>query len=374
MPPHAGPATANPIRPAGRCPLVHRLGPLLEDADRALVVGLGGGGDVVGTIPTKHLLEAHGVEAVLGGAAWQRKPHDPHPGPRPIAHFDHVEVLDPPDADVPPTAALAGPRTRTRDGHPYPEAVVADLLGGPTVLVDITRGPDGVASGLRAALDRLDADLVVGVDVGGDLLADGTELGLRSPLCDSVMAAGIAALDGGPDRDDADGDGDPQEGDRRAVLASFGLCADGELTLDEVLAHLTSLRKAGGYLGSWPLPRPAAEEMDRCLREVPSEASRIPLLAFRGERGDVPIRHGTTHAVAHAGSTLTHFLDPGPFLAWSPMQRAIAGAADLVAANEALHDLGVERTELDIEEWMEARGATRYTDVPRGGDDGGETG
>lgn len=336
---------------------MHRLGPLLEDADRAVVVGLGGGGDVVGTIPTKHLLGAHGVEATLGGAAWQRKPHDPHPGPRPIGDFDRAEVLGRPDADPPPTAALAGPRTRTKDGHPYPEAVVADLLGGPTLLVDITRGPDGVASGIRAAMDHLDADLVVGVDVGGDLLADGTEPGLRSPLCDSVMAAGIAALDEGPD------------GDRRAVLASFGLCADGELTLDEVLGHLASLRKAGGYLGCWPMPRPAAEEMDRCLREVPSEASRIPLLAFRGERGDVPIRHGTTHAVAHAGSTLTHFVDPGPFRAWSPMQRAVDGAADLVAANEALHDLGVERTELDIEEWMEARGATRYTDVPRGGDD-----
>lgn len=339
-------------------PAVHRLLPLLEDADRALVVGLGGGGDVVGTIPTRHLLAAHGVEAILGGAAWQRKPHDPKPGPRAIAEFEDVEPLGGGEGkaggeagDAPPTAALAGPGTRTRDGHVYPEATVADLLGGPTVLVDITRGPDGVAAGLEAAMARLDADLVVGVDVGGDLLADGTEPGLRSPLCDSVMAAGIAAL-----------------GEGRAVLASFGLCADGELTLDEVLAHLGSLRKAGGYLGTWPMPRPAAEEMERCLRVVPSEASRIPLLAFGGQRGDVPIRHGTTHAVAHAGSTLTHYLDPAPFLAWSPLQRAVEGSADLVDANERLHGIGVTRTELDVEEYMEAHGVTRYTDVPRGGD------
>lgn len=316
---------------------MHRLGPILEDAARAILVGLGGGGDVCGTLPTKALLSAYGVDAVLAGAAWQRKPHDPHPGPRAIDDFDHVHVLG-------ETTARVTPRTRTRDGHPYPEAVVADVVGVPTLLVDITQGPVGVAAGLRAAMDALDADLVVGVDVGGDLLADGSEPGLRSPLCDAVTAAGIADVGG--------------------LLASFGLCADGELTLPEVHRHLASTRRAGAYLGAFPMPARAAEEMDRVLRDIPSEASRIPLLAFRGKRGKVPIRHGVTEAVAHDGSTLTHYFEPEAFAAWSPLQRAVEGCTTLLEANEALHGIGVERTELDVEEYMEAHGVTRYTDLP----------
>lgn len=316
---------------------MHRLGPRLDGVDRALVVGLGGGGDVCGTIPTRHLLDAHGIDAVLGGAAWQRKPHDPHPGPRPLDDFEHVEVLG-------PTTAKATPRTRTSDGVTYPEAAVADLLDVDTVLVDLTRGPTGVAAGIREAMDALACDLAVGVDVGGDLLADGSEPGLRSPLCDSVVAAGIVETGG--------------------VLASFGLCADGELTYDEVHAHLASLDDAGGYLGAFPMPHAAAEEMERVLARIPSEASRIPLLAFRGDRGPVPIRHGVTEALAHDGSTLTHYIDPDVFVEWSPLQRAVQGKETLLAANDALHDAGVDSTELDVEDYMEAHGITRYTDLP----------
>lgn len=332
---------------------MHGLGRVLEGRTRALVVGLGGGGDVVGTLPTRHLLAAHGIESVLGGVAWQRKPHDPHPGPRPLKDFVRVEPLA-------GTVGLASGRTRTRDGHADATAHVADVLGEHTLLLDITLGAAGVADGLARAAGALEADLVVGVDVGGDLLAQGDEAGLRSPLCDSVAGAGIAALPAATEGSD---------GPVACVLASFGLCADGELTLEEVHGRLASLHQAAGYLGAWPLPRDAAEEMERCLKVVPSEASRIPLLAARGERGPVPIRHGTTDAVAHDGSGLTHYVAPDVFLEWSPLGRAVAATDTLEAANEALHAIGVTRTELDIEAYMEAKGLTRYTDVPeRGGD------
>lgn len=327
------------IKPDALAWAVHRLGPILDEVETAIVVGLGGGGDVCGTLPTRQLLDAHGVECVVGGAAWQRTPHDPSPGPRPIDDFDHVERLG-------PTTALADPATRTRDGVRYAESMVADILGEDTLLVDITEGAAGVAEGLEAAADALGAELVVGVDVGGDLLAEGDEPGLRSPLCDSVTGAGICALD-------------------RSVLASFGLCADGELTLDEVHDRLGDVRDAGAYLGAFPLPSEAAEAMERCLAFVPSEASRVPLLALAGRRGPVEIRHGTAEALCHDGSTLTHYLDPEPFAAASPLVGAVAGSESLLSANEALHDLGVTQTELDVERVMEERGLEDYGDVPR---------
>ena len=56
-----------------------------------------------------------------------------------------------------------------------------------------TRGPgSAIADGMAAAASELGVDLVVCVDVGGDVLGHGTEPGLASPLCDAVMLAAAA--------------------------------------------------------------------------------------------------------------------------------------------------------------------------------------
>lgn len=70
----------------------------LEDllgAERALVVGIGGGGDVVGAVPTARFLERHGVETLLGGIPWERPILDPTPGPYPL---DRLEIISNPSA------------------------------------------------------------------------------------------------------------------------------------------------------------------------------------------------------------------------------------------------------------------------------------
>src|SRR3954471_2295639 len=54
----------------------------LRDVDRALLIGMGGGGDVVGALAITELLDGLGTEWVLGGVAWERSPIDPRPGPR----------------------------------------------------------------------------------------------------------------------------------------------------------------------------------------------------------------------------------------------------------------------------------------------------
>ena len=90
---------------------------------------------------------------------------------------------------------LAGPHTRVRDRDVYfAESRMAAVPGrAHTVLVDIHGGPAAIADGLAHAAEQLDRDLTVFVDVGGDVLAQGDEPGLRSPLCDAVMLAAAAA-------------------------------------------------------------------------------------------------------------------------------------------------------------------------------------
>src|SRR5690606_3041511 len=83
----AGPGLSGPDQ--GPLDLEQRL----AAASRALVLGIGGGGDAVGALAVARRLEERGVEFVLGGIAWERFAVDPYPGPRPIAQIEGGERL-----------------------------------------------------------------------------------------------------------------------------------------------------------------------------------------------------------------------------------------------------------------------------------------
>lgn len=53
---------------------------LLRKSTRALVIGVGGGGDVVGALATARFLEFCGLSVHLGGLPWERFIYDPKPG------------------------------------------------------------------------------------------------------------------------------------------------------------------------------------------------------------------------------------------------------------------------------------------------------
>src|SRR5436309_14533431 len=55
----------------------------LATAERPLVLGIGGGGDVVGALAVaEHCRLFYGADPIVGGVAWERRPIDPEPGPR----------------------------------------------------------------------------------------------------------------------------------------------------------------------------------------------------------------------------------------------------------------------------------------------------
>ncbi|HEX2229409.1 MAG TPA: DUF1152 domain-containing protein, partial [Candidatus Binatia bacterium] len=55
---------------------------MIRASSRALVIGVGGGGDVVGALACGRFLEFCGLEFFLGGLSWERAVYDPLPGPR----------------------------------------------------------------------------------------------------------------------------------------------------------------------------------------------------------------------------------------------------------------------------------------------------
>lgn len=310
---------------------------LLRRSRRPLVIGMGGGGDVVGALATAEAARLYDdADPVLGGLTWERRPFDPVPGPRRVAEITGAEELA-------PGIVLAGPETRLRDREVvFAESRMAEFLERPTVLIDINDGPARVAQSLAEVIRELKCDLVVLVDVGGDVVAVGDEPGLRSPLCDALMlaAGGRLSTSGQP-----------------VLLGIFGVGCDAELTPDEVLARLAAVAGAGGLCGVRGLTGPVADRLEAAMELVSTEASAQAVRAFRGASGLTSIRDGTRTLELSPVAAQTFYLDVDITInVAGRLARAVAGAKSLEEANDALGALGVS-TELDYE--RDAAGAER---------------
>jgi len=291
-------------------------------------VGIGGGGDVVGTLAAAGVAAAAGTSSVVGGLTWERRPIDPLPGARRLDEVTGVRVLH-------PAVALAGPEAAGPGGFRFAEGRMAKLLGEPTVLVDPNGGPAPIAAGLARACVELDCDVVVLLDVGGDVLAHGDEAGLASPLADAIVLASAPALR-------AAGVG--------VLGAVFGSGCDGELTPAEVAARLAEVAAAGGALGDHELDAPTLERLAAAVDAVPTEASAMALRCARGETGRAPIREGRRTVPLTPDGGRIFFYDPEIAMASAArLAQAVRGARDLEHGHEILVGLGVARTELGYE-------------------------
>lgn len=299
----------------------------LEDLftyESALVFGVGGSGDIVGSISTARLLEQHGIEVLLGGIAWEPVPKDDHPGPRSFEEIDNVEMVS-------ETVGLVSGNTRTQDGLEFTETTVARYFDEKIALIDITNGLGAVTAGIDAACERLDIDLVVGVDAGGDVLARGDEPGIRSPVTDGI---GLVAL---------------EQLQTTACLGVFGYGSDGELTLEELEAGIARAAEQDGLLGAWGLTRRTRKELEELLDHVDTEASRIPVEAARGDFGRREIRGGEVSLRVTPTSTVTFYFTPSAVAATSLIARSVRGTENLDDAISALQDSGLQ-TEFKTEQ------------------------
>src|SRR5215510_13215712 len=93
---------------------------LIRGSSCALVIGVGGGGDVVGALATARFLEFCGLPFYLGGLSWERFVYDPQPGPRPLVEIEEVRILH-------PHAWMVNGNTHTYDGIRFTETEMAAL-------------------------------------------------------------------------------------------------------------------------------------------------------------------------------------------------------------------------------------------------------
>lgn len=298
---------------------------IVAGASRALVIGIGGGGDVVGALVCAGACQALGTDAIVGGLTWERGPVDPLPGPR---RLDEIAgTLRP----LGPAVALCGPDVTGPGGFHFGESDMARHLGRDTVLVDPWPAPATIATGLDAAAAALECDLLILLDVGGDVLAHGDEPGLSSPLADGLLLAGSASLQ------------------TPALLAVFGTGCDGELTPSEVRERAAEIADAGGTRGDLPVPEAALVAAEAALEHVTTEASAMAIRCARGERGRVAIRSGRRSVELTADGGRLLCFDPARALASAArIGAALLGCDGLADGQSRLTALGIE-TEYDYE-------------------------
>lgn len=280
---------------------------------------------MVGALAAADLAQRLGVEAVVGGITWERRPIDPIPGPR---RLDEVDGLAERLNDV---AGLAGPATTGPGGFRFAEGGMAEAIGEPTVLVDPNPGPRAVAAGLDDAAARLGCDLIVLLDVGGDVLAHGHEAGLASPLADAVLLASAAHLR------------------TPAVLGVFGAGCDGELRPAEVLERIAEVAEAGGLHGAWALTTDAADRLEAAIEHVPTEASAMAVRCARGGFGEAAIRQGRRTVELGPAGALTFYLEPAAAMRSAARLAAAVVDCDSLADADALLAARGIRTELAYE-------------------------
>jgi hypothetical protein len=308
-------------------PSTTSLEDIIHASSRALVIGVGGGGDVVGALACARFLEFCGLEFFLGGLSWERAVYDPVPGPRRLSEVEDVRALH-------EYAWLANAASRTNTGVYFAEAKMAAVRQSEVLLIDINGGAQGTAAGLEAALNYFNADLLVGLDVGGDSLAEGHEAGLRSPLADSVVLAAFAEM---------------EKRGVRTLWGVFGYGSDGELSVDEIEVALSKLAAVNGLLGCCSLTPKIAAELEDVIKTVPTEASAIPVQCFRGAYGEHRIRGGVRRVKMTPLTALIFFMSATIlFDTLGKPAQALLHSSSLDEANEALHALGM-RTELDYE-------------------------
>ncbi|MGE5572599.1 MAG: DUF1152 domain-containing protein [Bacteroidota bacterium] len=242
-------------------------------AKRAFLMGIGGGGDIIQTIPIMNYLKALGVEDIyLAGISCQWWSEFGTA----VADSKFGCILRPTIYDVSEieggkqisrNVALVDGNCRVR-GRRTPEMIVAEMFDAKCAVVGIGNGPAQLADEMNMVMSELRIDLFVGMDVGSDSLFSGDEVKMpRTPMGDFISLGMMTRLE---------------------IPAFYGLAGygcDGELEMDDLERNVGRVMRAGGFLGAYGLTQRDVQDMLRICNEFPDPVEKWPAVAATGELG-----------------------------------------------------------------------------------------
>ncbi|MGH9212482.1 MAG: DUF1152 domain-containing protein [Acidimicrobiales bacterium] len=282
-----------------------------------LLVAAGGGGDAITASALAPTLQLDTAPPVLT-YSWDRLLVDPLPGPRSYADFDGLSQLAPNIFEILPTTVARPPA-----GSTLPR--LAGDLPSRILLLDPTEGAIGMAEQVKSAAAHFGAPRLGVVDVGGDIIAQGDEPNLRSPLADMLALAACTLAE------------------LPCQLIVLGPGIDGEL--DE-----TMVRERLADLDAHPIGSLDADTFADVLGVFawhPSEASGLLAAAANGARGCVETRDGGHRVYLTDDTTEAYSVDAHKAAAPSPAallrsSTSLAEAADIVTRATGVDEIKYE--------------------------------
>ncbi|GAA2875933.1 hypothetical protein GCM10010524_04160 [Streptomyces mexicanus] len=268
-------------------------------------------------------------QAVILTYSWDRLLIDPLPGPRRPADFTGLERLTPAVWAVPAQASPIAPA-----GSTLPR--LAAELPHPFALLDPYQGAEGLTHQLEDLVSHLEPESIDLLDVGGDILAQGDEPTLKSPLADALTLAACCQVNATV----------------RLLVAGPGL--DGELLPEDV----------GDVLG--PIIHTfTARDVDAIssvLEWHPSEATALLAATARGVRGTCEIRDAGLPVPFTDDSPTVHEVDLDDAISRNQLARAIMATAHLDEAEAHSREI-CGYSEIDYERnkalWLKGQQLTK---------------
>lgn len=266
------------------------------------------------------------VSTVIGGISWERRTLDPLAGPRAICELQGAEVVD-------RCAALASPRTVGPGNLVLSESRMSAFLKGERVaLIDPGEGPLMAATGIIAVAHQTGCDAVILVDVGGDVLAQGQEVNLVSPLADAVMLATSPWL---------------ERAGLNVTAAIFGIGCDGELSPQVAREHISEVETLQGSCHAFTLRPERLPMLEQAASAVGSGTTALALRCARGQSGKIAINDGRQSALLTAAGAEIHLLEAMVAVSSvARLARIVVDAPSIEDAHRCLVDLGVKTTGL----------------------------
>jgi hypothetical protein len=284
-----------------------------------LLVAAGGGGDALASLLVSHRLHADGEIPVVASYSWDRRILDPMPGPRLPTDFKGVRRLTPCNVEITAESWL-------HSGGSSTLSLLAETTPAQFVLLDPSSGALGMRQQVIELVQHFSFTSVFLVDVGGDVVATGTEEKLRSPLADALALATLADF--------------PVP--VRVAVAGPGL--DGELAASYVRSRCIAL--GGELLGR--LTAVDVEPYYRALAQHPSEATTLLAASALGMTGRAEIRDNADLVTLSDDSADVYVLDASTAVAVNQLAQALVTTRSMTEAEAAAVSL-CGRSELDYE-------------------------
>jgi hypothetical protein len=291
---------------------------LARKAQGAFLLGCGGGGDIIQTIPIMNYLRQFGLERfVLGDYAikWWDKPGQISMGCE-VLSLDWLQPADRIDPDV----AIISPETRVLagigQGRTIHETIITQEFGIPTVSISLAGGAQGVLAAVQEVMRHFNLTLFMVVDIGADSFYSGKETTVLSPLADAISIF-VAREVGG-------------------LFALAGYGCDAEIPARHLDQNVARVMQAGGFLGGHGLTPQDVADLSRILDQFPNEmVEQWPRDAARGKLGTQYCKGWWPIEVTPLAA-VTLFFDPAAIMEVNPLPAVLGNTHSLLEAEEQI--------------------------------------